>query len=133
MSKRSVAFIVGAVIMSVTLSVAYVSAQDAPKPEKTFIVGEVIAIADYAMTGRRGEEAAEPGKFQAEKGFPVGILEEETGDIFIAVWRNSAPASHTELANKRLQDLMGMKVAAQGLVYRAKGINVIRMSLVSEY
>ena len=120
-------------VAAVLSGAAYVHAQDAPKPEKGVLVGECIALANYAMRGDRGEDAAEPGKYQAEQGFPVGIIEEETGDVFIAVWRNSAPASHLETANKAFAELMGKKVAVQGLIYRQKGLNLIRASLISEY
>ena len=112
---------------------AFVSAQAAPKPQKGVIVGEAISIAHYAMKGTRGEESVEPGKYHAENGFPVGILEEETGDIYICIYRDNAPASHLETANETFQPLMGQKVVAQGLIYRAKGINLMRVSVMSEY
>lgn len=114
-------------------AVAFVSAETAPKPVKGFIVGEVIDIATYAMKGQRGEEARAAGMHNSGKHFPVGILEEETGEIYIAVYRNPAPASSMGLANPMLEEYMNKKVAAQGLLYKAQGVNVIRLSIVGEY
>src|SRR5690606_14632271 len=125
-----------AVAIAVAVSVAYVHAQDAaekPKPEKGFIVGEVISLAHYAMEGTHGEEAREAMRYEIEKGFPIGILEEETGDVWIAVYRDNAPASVLEAANKHLVDLVGMKATVQGLMYDAGNVKVIRVSLASEY
>ena len=113
----------------------YVSAQpqDAPKPEKKMIVGEVIDIAGFVMKGAIGEEHADAIKFRTEGGFPVGILDEESGEIYIAVYKNPAPASVLETANKVMAEYAGMKVAAQGLVYRSHGMNVIRIAIIGEY
>ena len=71
--------------------------------------------------------------FRAEHGFPVGLIEEETGELFICVFRNPAPASSMETANKRLTPLMGKKVVLQGLVYRSDSFNLIRIGTLSEY
>lgn len=113
---------------------ALVSAETAgAKPEKGIIVGDVIEISTYAMKGHGTDDISEASKYRAEEGFPVGILEEETGEVWIATYRSSAPASHLETANDHVMDLMGKKVAVQGLKYRAKGVSVVRMSLISEY
>lgn len=103
------------------------------KPEKGMIVGHAIEMSTYAMKGLGGETILEAMKVRCEQGFPVGILEEETGEVWVATFRDPAPASHLETANDHLMELMGKKVAVQGMKYRAKGVNVIRMSLVSEY
>ena len=107
-------------------------AQGGATPEKGILVGTVIEISSYAMKGL-GEEHMEGARHRAEKGFPVGILEEETGELWVCVYRNTAPASHLETSNKVLAPYVGMKVATQGLKYRAKGVNVIRVSVISEY
>ena len=96
------------------------------------MVGNAIEITTYAMKGL-GEEHAAGGRQRAEHGFPVGILEEETGEIWVCVYRNTAPASHLETANKVMAPFIGQKVVVQGLKYRAKGVNVIRVSVISEY
>ena len=124
------------VIVGVTLTafagMAFVSAQEAPKAEKGVLVGDAIEITTYAMKGH-GEEHVAGAKQRAERGFPVGILEEETGEIWVCVFRNTAPASHLETGNKVMTPYIGQKVVVQGLKYRAKGVNVIRVSVVSEY
>ena len=128
-----------AVALAVVLSVAYVNAQeeapavDKPKPAKGFIVGEVISIPHYAMEGTHGEEAADAMKYEVEKGFPVGVVDEETGEVWVAVYRDNAPASVLEAANKHLIDLVGKKATVQGLMYDAGNVKVIRVSLASEY
>jgi hypothetical protein len=128
-----------AMAIAFTCGMAMVSAQDkpapaeGPKPEKKMIVGEAVSLATYAMEGKLGAEMAEAMKYEAEKGFPVGIVEDETGAVYIAVYRDNAPASHLEAANKHMVDLVGKKVSAQGLVYSMPNLNVIRISLISEY
>ena len=122
--------LVAALIVSVGM--AYESL-GGTEPEDGMIVGEAIDITGYAMFGRVGEEHIESGKYRAEHGFPVGIREEETGDVWIAVYRLPVPAAGLQTANKVLAPFMGMTVVAQGLKYRAEGVNLIRLSLVSEY
>jgi hypothetical protein len=133
MKKIAVPF---AVVGAILCAAAFVYAQDAKKPEgeKGMVIGIAVSVPHYAMDGStEGEEAAKAMNYEAEKGFPVGILEDETGEIWICVWRNNAPASSLEAANEHLQGLMGTKVVAQGLKYKAKAANVMRVSLISEY
>ena len=120
------------IIASLFTAVAYVSAGEAPVATKGILVGDVIDITTYAMKGH-GEDSIEAYKNRAALGFPVGILEEETGRVYICVYRNPAPASGLQLANDVLAPYMGMKVAAQGLKYHAEGVNLLRLSIISEY
>ena len=113
-------------------AVAYVSAGEAPQGEKGILVGDVIEISTYAMKGP-GEGNKDAYANRSGLGFPVGILEEGTGRIYICVYRNPAPASSLQTANDILTPYMGMKVAAQGLKYHADGVNVLRLSIISEY
>lgn len=125
--------ILGACAVAALSAGAWVFAQDAaPKGEKGIIVGDVIELGTYAMQGNTPELVA-AHKARIEEGFPVGILEEETGEVWVAVYRNNAPASHLELANKFLAEYVGKKATVQGLKYKAKGVNVIRVSVISEY
>ena len=128
--------VLNAVALVLIGAMAYVVSANALKtPEGTdgLIVGEVIDLATYAMKGERGDAAREPGIHNSGKHFPIGILEEETGDLYIAVYRDPAPASSMELANPILEKYMNKKVAAQGLLYKAPGLNFIRLSIVGEY
>ena len=120
------------VIVSLFTIIAYVSAGTAPKGEKGILVGDVVDITTYAMQGL-GEENVAAFKNRAELGFPVGIVEEGTGRVYICVYRNPAPASGLQLANDVLAPYMGIKVAAQGLKYHAEGVNLLRLSVISEY
>ena len=95
------------------------------------LTGEVIDIASYAMKDARGEEFAEGGRFRADHGFPIGILTDD-GDVWVAVFKNPAPASPLETANKLLVELMGKQVVVRGETYKAAGVNVIRIAIASE-
>ena len=133
MKKEIIAVVVAAVVFG---GMAYVSAAKTeikPKQEKGILIGEVIDIAGYGMFGRLGKENIEAGKYRASHGFPVGILEEETGDLWIAVYRLPVPAAGMQTANGVLTPHMGTTVVAQGVKYRTKGLNLIRLSLVGEY
>lgn len=136
MKKFSV-ILVAAVLCATIGATAYVSAQDepeaAPKGEKGVLVGDVISVADFTMYGRRGEEHAASGQLQVDHGMPIAIIEDETNEVWLTCFRDPAPASHLESANEVLKDYMGKKVAVQGLKYRAEGVNMIRISVVSEY
>ncbi len=112
---------------------AWVFAQDAaPKGEKGIIVGDIVELGTFAMQGYTPDLVA-AHKARIAEGFPVGIVEEETGDVWVCVFRNNAPASHLETANKYVTEYIGKKCTVQGLKYKAKGVNVIRMSVISEY
>ena len=128
--KKWLVIAVVAVTVFSAMAVGY--AEGGAKPEKGIIVGNVIEITTYAMKGL-GEDTVEGAKHRAETGFPVGILEDGTGIVWIATYRHTAPASHLETANELLAEYVGMKVAAQGLKYTQKGANVVRLSVVSEY
>ncbi len=130
MKKLAVAGALAVLVLGLAL---YNGVEAAPKGEKIMVIGEVIDIANFAMKGWSGEEYAEAGQHHAEKGLPLGILEEETGKLVIPVYKNPAPASTLESANKLLEPYMGKKVVVQGLKYSKQGIDVIRISIVSEY
>ena len=100
-------------------------------PASQTIMGEVIDVAGYAMRDAQGEEGRGAGRFRAEQGFPIGILTAE-GEVFIAVYKNPAPASALEPANEALIDLMGQQVVARGRVYRARGASVIEIAIAGE-
>ena len=120
------------VVVSVFVVVAYVSA-GTPRKERAVIVGEVIDIANFGMLGRLGEENREAGLYRAKHGFPIGILEEETGKIYIAVYRVPVPAAGLTTANTVLSPFMGQKVVVSGFKYSMPGLNVFQVSIVSEY
>ena len=108
--------LVAVVALAVLTSFALVSADIHAKPNKGIVVGTAIEISTFAMKGA-GEENIEAMQKRTEEGFPVGILEDETGELWICVYRSAAPASPLETANEQMLDLVGKKVAAQGLKY----------------
>ena len=125
MKKILVSFILGCLITLGAVQVLAVNGQ------KATIMGEVIEIAGYAMKDARGEKDAEAGQFRAEKGFPVGILTED-GEVYVAVYKNPAPASGLETGNDVLIDLMGKEVVVRGTVYEAQGVKVVQIQIASE-
>ncbi len=130
--KRKYSILCACVVAAVSAG-AWVYAQDAaPKGEKGIIVGDIVELGTFAMQGYTPDLIA-AHKARIEEGFPVGIVEDETGEVWVCVYRNNAPASHLETANKHTAEYVGKKVTVQGLKYKAKGVNVIRMSVISEY
>jgi hypothetical protein len=123
--KMLVSFVLGCLI---TMGAVHVLAATG---QKSTIMGEVIDIAGYAMKDARGEKDAEAGRFRAEKGFPVGILTED-GEVYVAVYKNPAPASGLETGNDILIDLMGKETVVRGTVYEAQGVKVIQIQIASE-
>lgn len=100
---------------------------------KGMLIGEVVELTAYAMKGKDSEDYLKTAQTRAEHGFPVAIIEEETGELWFPAYRKSAPASHLEVANKRLLEFIGKKSVFQGQKYQHNGINVIRFSVVDEY
>lgn len=129
MNKKAV---IAVTAVAILCSVAFVSADIQAKPTKGVIMGTAIEISTYAMKGS-DEDSVDAMVKRAKEGFPVGIIEEETGTLWVCVYRSSAPASALETANDEMLPLMGKKIVAQGLKYQADGVNVLRMSVISEY
>jgi hypothetical protein len=135
MDIRKIAVLTVAALVVIGTMTYVVSANGLPAPqaEKGFIVGEVIDLVNYGMFGRSGEEHREAGLFRAEAGFPVGILQADTGKVFVAVYRVPVPAAGMQTANHVLAPYMGQKVTVQGLLYRSTELNMIRISVITEY
>jgi len=120
-----------AIIVTALTSAAWVAADSVAKPERGIVIGQAVELSTHAMNPEG--DLTEAMRARCEQGFPVGIIEEDTGELWVCVYRSSAPASPLETANAELLPLMGKKVAAQGLKFRKDGINVLRLSVVSEY
>ena len=129
--RRLLGLVAGLGILGLIALVAAENGERTPKGENSTIVGQVIDIADYAMFGRYGEGHMDSGAYRAEHGFPIGVLAED-GQVWIAVYRLPVPAAGLQTANETLGPLMGKQVVVQGLLFRAPGINVIRVSLARE-
>jgi len=119
-------------VAMLAFAATYAAASARQSPSSGIVIGHAVEISTYAMKGLDAEHI-EAMKFRSSNGFPVGIIEEETGKLYVCVYRNPAPASGLETANEKLAPFLGLKVAAQGLVYSAEGVNVIRLSIVTEY
>lgn len=125
-------FLITLAVSSVLVAGSLVAAEVTSKPQKGVIVGTAIELSSYAMQGA-DDGAADAMIARCEQGFPVGILEDETGKVWVCVYRDNAPASGMVPANKAMQAFMGKKIAAQGMKYEAQGVNVFRLSVISEY
>ena len=133
MKKTLTASTLLAIALITTLGrMAYVAADASVSPEKGIVVGTAIEISTYATQGM-GEKDIPAMVARCEQGFPVGILDEATGEVWVCIFRSNAPASALDTGNKRLHEFMGKKITAQGLKYKAKGVNVLRIAVVSEY
>ena len=102
------------------------AAEVAKNGEKKLISGEVVSVWNYLARDQHGEEQRGFSVRLAEKGLPIGILDDESGEIYIAVV--DGPVS----AVRKLVPFMGMKVNAQGPVYRKAGVNLIEIQVVAE-
>lgn len=104
-------------------------------PQRGIIIGQVIELSTYAMYAghENSERYAGASRRRAEQGFPVGIIEESTGDVYIALHKKTAPASPLGPANTKLAPYMGKRIVAAGLRYRNEGVNLFRISVMSEY
>ena len=111
---------------------AGVNAQSEVEGEKGMIVGTIVELTTYAMTDDFAANV-DAAKARAEEGFPVAIIEEETNAVWILAYRNAAPASHLEVPNDRVMELMGQMAVVQGLKYTKNDVNVIRFSVIAEY
>jgi hypothetical protein len=109
-----------------------VNVQAGTNGDKGFVMGQAVEISTYAMKGT-SEGLQEAMVSRAGQGFPVGIIEEETGTLWVCVYRNNAPASGMQTGNEVMKEFLGKKVIAQGLKFSTKGANVIRFGTMSEY
>jgi hypothetical protein len=96
-------------------------------PAKRLVSGEVVSLYAYLAQGLRGVENRDAGVFQIQqRGLPVAIVEDSTGDIYVAVYKGPTSAA------AKLAPLMGAKVNAQGPVYEKNGLKVLEIQIVAE-
>ena len=119
-----------AVALVMTVGIAHVNAGGSG--EKGIVVGTAVELSTYAMKGL-GEGSIEEMQSRAAQGFPVGIIEEGSGDLWVCVYKNSAPASGLETANEKMSELLGQQVAVQGMKFKSSGVNLVRFSIIAEY
>ena len=125
MRKALLGCIAGVAAIAVVVGTA--GAAGVPTSEKRLVSGEVVSLSTYMMKDLRGEEGRAPGAYQVEKlGLPLAIIEDETDEIFIAVWKG--PRS----AQDKLLPLMGLKINAQGPVFERGGVKLIEIQVVAE-
>lgn len=131
MNKKIAAFgIAIGVGLGLTLGVMRVNA--GVEEEKGLVIGHAIEISTYITKGL-SPETIEEMKNRTEQGFPVAIIEQDTNELWICIYRNNAPASGLEPGNQKMQEFMGMEVVAQGIKYTENGVNLMRFGNISEY
>jgi hypothetical protein len=96
-------------------------------PAKRLVSGEVVSLYAYLAQGLHGAENRDAGVFQVEqRGLPIAIVEDGTGEIYVAVYKG--PTS----AVAKLAPYMGVEVNAQGPVFEKGGIKLIEIQVVAE-
>ena len=119
-SLTTAALVLGALAITLALG----ATDTAPK---RLVSGEVVSLYAYLAQGLRGPEHRDAGLFQVEtRGLPIAIVEDGTGDVYIAVYRG--PTS----AVSKLAPYMGLGVNAQGPVWEKGGLKLIEVEVVSE-
>lgn len=91
------------------------------KVTKGTISGEVIDIVCFTRHDSRGSDHAKCALYCAEQGIPLGILDEESGDIYLPL-----PEGHSD-PNKVLIDYIAKVVTATGTVYERGGLKQIEI------
>jgi hypothetical protein len=101
-------------------------AADSP-PATKLVSGEVVSLYGYLAKGLRGAENRDAGVFQIEsRGLPVAILEDGTGELWVAVYKGPTSAA------SKLAPFVGAKVNAQGPAWTQGGVNLIEIQVVAE-
>ena len=119
-SVSTVALVLGALAITLALGAADNTA-------KRLVSGEVVSLYAYLAKGLRGPDHRDAALFQVEtRGLPIAIVEDGTGDVYIAVYKG--PAS----AVSKLAPFMGHEVNVQGPVWERGGLKLIEVEVVAE-
>lgn len=89
------------------------------------LVGEVICLSCYVDHESKGAEHTACAASCAKRGVPMGILEDKTGNVFMAV------KGHTG-ANEALAPFAGKKVALSGRWLERGGAKIFNLNTVAE-
>ena len=81
MNKKNIPLTLLAVIL---MACGLVSAQDAKKPSKMLIEGEVVDLACYTSRGAKGEDHKSCATRCMTRGTPAGILDKD-GNVFVII------------------------------------------------
>jgi hypothetical protein len=130
--KKKLIIMAATIVAILSASVMNAGVDAGTNGEKGLVVGHAVEIATYVMKGLSEDTIGEMQN-RASQGFPVGIIEEETNELWICVYRSNAPASGIVPGNEKMNEHLGLKVVAQGVKYTANGVNVIRFGTISEY
>ncbi|MFN0159473.1 MAG: hypothetical protein ACKVRP_15535 [Bacteroidota bacterium] len=93
------------------------------------VFGEVVDIASYMTSGTRASspEGKEMIEASARGGNPLGILEENTGKIYLVTMKQAGLGANTSLL-----PWVGMKVAAKGDVYKKGSCQVLVLNVIGK-
>lgn len=119
-SLSTAALVLGALV--ITLALGATDSQP-----KRLISGEVVSLFAFLAQGLRGADHRDAALFQVEtRGLPIAIVEDGTGDIYVAVYKG--PTS----AVSKLAPYVGLGVNAQGPVWEKGGLKLIEVEVVAE-
>lgn len=110
------------IIAVMLLSAGYVFAQ-----EMKTIKGEVIDVSCYVAAGAKGESHKECALACLRAGEPGGILEENTGKVYLVVTED-----HTTNPTTKLLPYVAQMVEAKGSVNERAGISTIDIKEIKE-
>jgi predicted lipoprotein with Yx(FWY)xxD motif len=120
MRKRTlfIAMLVSVVALGLMLSVGV-----AGDKTKT-VIGEAIDVVCYTTANQKGEGHKECATACAKNGLPVGILEDKTNKVYIAVTKDHKPAGEMFAAH------MAHKVKVTGKVSEKNGARLIEVESI---
>ena len=96
-------------------------------PANRLVSGEVVSLYAYLAQGLHGAENRDASVFQIEqRGLPVAIVEDGTGDVYLTVYKGPTSAA------AKLAPFMGAKVNAQGPMYEKNGLKMLEIQIVAE-
>ena len=95
----------------------------------TTIIGEVVDIVSYITSGAKANtpEGKEILTASAKGGNPLGILEAKTGKLYIVTMKQANTG-----ANQALLPFVGLRVAANGDVYKRGSSQLLVMTVIGK-
>lgn len=120
--------------MTLILSAASVYRQAQAGPEgEVLITGEAVDLYCYLAKEMRGELQKACAERTEKRNLPTAIIDAETGEIYIAVFRYKRPANNwPDSASAALAPYLVSKVNARGTVFERGGVKMIEIHMLSE-
>ena len=93
------------------------------------IIGEVIDVVSYMTSGTKADspEGVEILRASAAGGNPLGILEAESGKVYLVTMKQANTS-----AKETLLQYVGQRIAAKGDVYKKGGSSILVMTVIGK-